>query len=145
MIVAGDLIPRMERGVRWLLDRVPERPVIYIAGNHEFYGVDVDITVDKARAAAAGTNVHVLENETVRIGDVTFAACTLWTDFAIRGDAHRGMAVAGERMNDFKKIRVRRYVERFLPRTRWRATWSRVRSSKPSCASPAAPARSSSS
>ena len=59
--------------------------------------------------------MHVLENETVRIGGVTFAGATLWTDFAIRGDAHRGMAVAGERMNDFKKIRRPAYQERFLP------------------------------
>jgi hypothetical protein len=29
MIVAGDLIPRMERGVKWLLERVPDRPVFY--------------------------------------------------------------------------------------------------------------------
>ena len=45
MIVAGDLVPRMERGVAWLLERVPDRPVIYIAGNHEGYGCDVDRTV----------------------------------------------------------------------------------------------------
>jgi 3',5'-cyclic AMP phosphodiesterase CpdA len=115
LVVAGDLIPRMERGVRWLLDRVPDRPVIYIAGNHEFYGVDIDIAVDKARTAAAGTNVHVLQNECVRTGNVIFAGCTLWTDFAVRGDAHRGMAVAGERMNDFKKIRRSAYQERSLP------------------------------
>lgn len=115
MIVAGDLIPRMERGVAWLLERVPDRPVIYVAGNHEAYGADIDRTVEKARAAAAGTNVHVIDNEAIRIGGVTFAGCTLWTDFAINGDAYRGMAIAGERMNDFKKIRVASYQRRFLP------------------------------
>lgn len=42
MIVAGDLIPRAERGVRWLLDHVPDRDrhVIYVMGNHEAYGTD---------------------------------------------------------------------------------------------------------
>ncbi|UFW38278.1 metallophosphoesterase [Bradyrhizobium sp. WSM471] len=115
MVVAGDLIPRMERGVAWLLARVPDRPVIYLAGNHEAYGTDIDRTIEKAKAAAAGTNVHVLENETVQIGDVTFACCTLWTDFGINGDAHRAMMVAGERMNDFKKIRMSAYQRRFLP------------------------------
>ncbi|UGX94818.1 metallophosphoesterase [Bradyrhizobium barranii subsp. barranii] len=115
MIVAGDLIPRMERGVAWLLDRVRDRPVIYVAGNHEFYGCDIDRTLEKAKALAAGTNVHVLENESVRIDDVTFAGCTLWTDFGIRGDAHGAMAVAAERMNDFKRIRMSTYKRRFLP------------------------------
>ncbi|MGV7214863.1 metallophosphoesterase [Bradyrhizobium sp. UFLA05-112] len=115
MVVAGDLVPRAERGVRWLLDRVPDRPVIYIMGNHEAYGTDIDRTLEKAKAAAAGTNVHVLQDETIRIGDVTFAGATLWTDFALFGDAHRGMAVAADHMNDFKKIRVGHYVERFRP------------------------------
>jgi predicted phosphodiesterase len=115
MIVAGDLIPRAERGVAWLRQRVPDRPVIYIMGNHEAYGTDIDRTLEKAKAAATGTNVHVLENETVRIGDVTFACCTLWTDFSINGDAQRAMATAEGRMNDYRKIRILGYERRFLP------------------------------
>lgn len=115
LIMAGDLTPRMERGVAWLLDRVRDRPVIYVAGNHEFYGCDIDRTVEKAKALAVGTNVHVVENGTVRLANVTFACCTLWTDFGIRGDAHGAMAVAAERMNDFKRIRMSAYRQRFLP------------------------------
>lgn len=115
MIVAGDLIPRAERGVKWLLERVQDRPVIYAMGNHEAYGTDIDRTLEKAKLAAAGTNVHALENECTQIGDVTFACCTLWTDFGINGDAHRAMAVAGERLNDSKKIRMSAYRQRFLP------------------------------
>ncbi|MEH2530807.1 putative phosphodiesterase [Bradyrhizobium sp. AZCC 1588] len=115
LIIAGDLIPRAERGVKWLRERVPDRPIVYIMGNHEFYGVDIDRTVEKAKEAAVGTNVHVLQNETVRIGNVTFAGATLWTDFALFGDQRRAMAIAAERINDFRKIRVNRYVERFRP------------------------------
>lgn len=115
LIVAGDLTPRAERGVRWLLDRVTDRPVIYVMGNHEGYGCDLGRTLEKAKALAEGTNVHVLENETVRIGNVTFAGATLWTDFALNGDAHAAMGVAGDRMNDFKKIRISNYERRFLP------------------------------
>jgi predicted phosphodiesterase len=115
LVVAGDLIPRMERGVKWLLERVPDRPVIYIAGNHEAYGQDIDVDLEKARAAAAGTNVRVLQNETIRIGDVTFEGATMWTDFLLFGDQHRAMAVAGERMNDFRRIRTSNYARRFRP------------------------------
>lgn len=115
LVVAGDLIPRAERGVKWLLERVPDRPVVYVMGNHEAYGTDIDRTVEKAKAAAAGSNVHVLENETVNLAGATFAGATLWTDFAVRGDAEASMALARERMNDFKKIRVSNYERRFLP------------------------------
>lgn len=115
MVVAGDLIPRAERGVKWLHERVSDRPVIYVMGNHEAYGTDIQRTLEKAKDAAVGTNVHVLENETVRIGDVTFAGATLWTDFALNGDAHRAMVTAADRMNDYKKIRIAAYQRRFLP------------------------------
>jgi predicted phosphodiesterase len=115
LVIAGDLIPRMERGVKWLAQHVPDRPVIYVAGNHEFYGEDEGRGVEKAKQAAAGTSVHVIQNETVRIGTVTFACATLWVDFALLGDQRRAMAVAGDRMNDFRRIRTKGYIERFRP------------------------------
>ena len=62
LVVAGDLVTKMERGVKWLLDRVPDKPCCYVAGNHEAYGQDIDRTVEKALAAADGTNVHVLQD-----------------------------------------------------------------------------------
>ena len=35
LVIAGDLVTRMERGVKWLLERVVDRDVVYVAGNHE--------------------------------------------------------------------------------------------------------------
>jgi predicted phosphodiesterase len=115
LVIAGDLIPRMERGVAWLLERVTDRPVIYIAGNHEFYGCDIDRTVEKARALAAGTNVHVLQNDSIQIGDVVFIGATFWTDFDLFGDPEYAMQVAAETMNDYRKIRLGRYQYRLRP------------------------------
>jgi predicted phosphodiesterase len=115
LVIAGDLIPRAERGVRWLHERVSDRPVVYILGNHEAYGCDIDRTVEKAKEVAIGTNVHVLQQETVRIRDVTFAGATTWTDFDLFGDPHGAIAVAAEYMNDFRKIRIESYKGRFLP------------------------------
>lgn len=115
LIVAGDLIPRPERGVHWLAECVPDRPVVYIMGNHEFYGVDEFRAVEKAKQAAEGTSVHVLQNDAVRIGDVTFVGATMWTDFDLFGDPRRAVAVAADRMNDFRKIRTAKYLERFRP------------------------------
>jgi Icc-related predicted phosphoesterase len=115
LVVAGDLISRMDRGVAWLRARIADRPVVYVGGNHEAYGQDIDRTVEKARIAAAGTNVHVLENETVTIAGATFIGCTLWTDFELFGDPEYAMKVAAETMNDYRKIRFRRYQLRLRP------------------------------
>jgi hypothetical protein len=65
--------------------------------------------------AAEGTNIFVLQDRTCRFGDVTFAGATLWTDFELYNDQHRAMIVAGEKMNDFWKIRTSRYQHRFRP------------------------------
>jgi predicted phosphodiesterase len=116
LVIAGDLIPRLERGVAWLLERVDDRQVIIVPGNHEFYGCDIDRTVEKARALAAGTNVHVLQNDVVEIDGVTFIGATFWTDFNLFGDAEYAMMAAGEIMNDYRKIRIRNYELKLRPR-----------------------------
>jgi predicted phosphodiesterase len=115
LVIAGDLTTRMERGVAWILERVTDHEVAYIAGNHEFYGVDLDRTVEKARALAAGSNVHVLQNDTVEIDGVTFIGATFWTDFNLFGDPARAMVAAAEYMNDYKKIRTGGYAYRLRP------------------------------
>lgn len=115
MIVAGDLITRAERGVKWLRERVKDLPVIYVIGNHESYGTDWNITIEKARDLAAGSNVHVLQGETLIIDDVTFVGSTLWTDFKLFGDVRSSMDVVGEAMNDYRKIRKGNYAYRLRP------------------------------
>jgi predicted phosphodiesterase len=115
LVLAGDLITRMERGVAWLKARVADRPVVYVAGNHEFYGTDIDRTIEKARAAAAGSNVHILQNDSLILDGVTFLGCTLWTDFDLFGDAEYAMTTAAETMNDYRKIRTERYGRRLRP------------------------------
>lgn len=115
MVVAGDLVPRAERGVRWLLDRVTDRPVIYVPGNHEFYGCDIDRTVEKAIEAARGTNVHVLPDRAIEIDGVNFIGATLWTDFALFDCADYAMNYAGDVMNDYRKIRKNDYQRRLRP------------------------------
>lgn len=115
LIVAGDLVPKMERGVAWLLERVKDHPVLYIAGNHEFYGCDIDRTVEKARAAAHGTNVHVMQNDSVVIDSVRFVGATFWTNFDLFGNPRFAMSKAGEVMNDYRKIRRQHYGYRLRP------------------------------
>ena len=58
------------------------RPVVYVAGNHEYYGHSIPGLTGELVAATRGAGIHVLENEAVVIGGVRFLGCTLWTDFA---------------------------------------------------------------
>jgi predicted phosphodiesterase len=115
LVLAGDIITRMERGVKWIIERVTDRPVVYVGGNHEAYGVDIDITLEKARAAAKGTNVFVLENEKIQIEHVTFLGAVGWTDFNLFADQERAMRAAGDVMNDYRKIRIDNYSRRLRP------------------------------
>jgi len=115
LIVAGDLVPGMERGVKWLAQRITDRPVFYVAGNHEAYGNDIDRTVEKAKAAAVGTSVTVLNNDCANVGDTMFAGATMWTDFELFGDRTFAMMRAGDVMNDYKKIRKDMYARRLRP------------------------------
>lgn len=92
LILGGDimlaekvLLPESEYGVRFrdFLKRCSFQfpHVIYIAGNHEFYGGYWDKSLEKLRAACAmHHNVYFLERDTKVIDDVVFVGGTLWTD-----------------------------------------------------------------
>jgi predicted phosphohydrolase len=106
-VLAGD-IDRGVKGVAWAPTRFPETPVLYIAGNHEFYDERIGRLHEKFREAAAGSNITILENETYEWNGYRFFGATLWSDFAPLGDRQSAMLAAGDRdrgMNDYRKIR----------------------------------------
>lgn len=59
-------------------------PVLYIAGNHEFYGHALDVTRQALRAAAHSTSIRFLDNDAFEWGSVRFLGTTLWTDYRLR-------------------------------------------------------------
>jgi predicted phosphodiesterase len=105
VVLAGD-IDVGTRGVRWAARCARGRPVLYIAGNHEFYGHSFPGLIDELRAAAAGSTVRVLENDEVSLNGVRFLGCTLWSDFDFDGSDRRAqaMAVCQRVVNDFEYI-----------------------------------------
>jgi hypothetical protein len=105
LVVAGD-VGSPEDAVEKLA-RIG-RPVVYVLGNHERYGADLDDAVARAQAAAKGTDVHVLEKDVAVIGGVRFVGCTLWTDFG--GPLpHPGALASGCWMHDGSRIRADRF------------------------------------
>jgi len=60
-------------------DRFPH--VIYIVGNHEYYHGDFGTSLAHIKDVLGYLpRLHVLEKESIMIGDVTFLCGTLWTD-----------------------------------------------------------------
>lgn len=60
--------------------------------------------LEKIRQEAEGTNIQLLENESVEFGGFRFFGTTLWTDMALHGDPYVGSLEAMQ-MNDYKRIR----------------------------------------
>ena len=100
VVAAGDIGVGPE-AVEWL-SRIP-KPVLYVAGNHEYYGGELATTSAAIRDACEGTNVTFLEQEEVVIGNTRFLGTTLWTDFAA-GD-ERILLRAASHLNDYQQIR----------------------------------------
>jgi len=105
IVLAGD-IAEGTRGVSWARDWARERPVLYVAGNHEFYGHELPGLIEELREQAAGSSVRVLENDEVTIGGVRFLGCTLWSDFDFDGRERRAasMELCERVVNDYKQI-----------------------------------------
>jgi predicted phosphohydrolase len=101
--------------LKWVLKNFPDRPVIYVLGNHEFYGQKLQKLTAELREMARGTNVHLLENESCTLGKVTFLGATLWTDFALNGNPVVSEVVAQTGMNDYRRIRTLPNYRRLRP------------------------------
>ena len=106
VVLAGD-IARPERAIAWA-SRIA-RPVLYVAGNHEFYGGTIEDTPAELKRLAAGTNVRVLDRDAVVIDGVRFLGATLWTDFLAAGEGEAREAAISDAqrlMRDFSAVRA---------------------------------------
>ncbi len=99
IVAAGDIGISMQ-GVDWL--KTLNKPVIYIAGNHEFYTHEYQQTLRLIRNQCAGSNVRFLENDCFVFQGVRFLGCTLWTDLFVEGD--KKAEALGKSLNDFRRI-----------------------------------------
>lgn len=114
VVLAGD-IHVGTRGVQWALENIKDKPVIYVLGNHEYYRCSYPKLLHLCKEVAVGSNVHVLENESITIEDVTFHGATLWTDFNLFGDPLKSGIEAQAWMNDYKLIRKNPSYGRITP------------------------------
>ena len=110
LIVAGDLAEGT-RGIDWLRKQCEFSPVVYVTGNHEYYGYDIREIDDELRKLAEDTpNLHFLQCGTVELCGLKIAGCTLWTglnneDGTPLDNYHSRMVERS--MSDFHVIQVR--------------------------------------
>lgn len=105
VILAGD-IARPAAAIDWA--RGFDKPVLYVPGNHEFYGSSLPETVQQLRTLAAGSQVHILSNDTLIWRGVRFLGSTLWTDFLAAGSGAAQTAAMAQSVQfnrDFSRIR----------------------------------------
>lgn len=106
VILAGD-IARPRQAASWALGF--DRPVLYVLGNHEFYGSSIEGAADELKRLCAGSHVQVLDESEIVIDGVRFLGATLWTDFMLfgPGDARTAAIAEAQRlMRDFSRIRT---------------------------------------
>jgi predicted phosphodiesterase len=117
VILAGDIATPGSKVPSWARRATnfgESTPIVFIPGNHEFYGRSMSSTLVDLKRASVGTNFHALDGAEVVLGGVRFLGCTLWTDFALnidtptgpRSDIARSSSEAGQVLSDFHVIGV---------------------------------------
>jgi len=71
VILAGDIGVGLE-GLRWAARHFPDRPIVYVPGNHEFYGHDIALT--GSLKSEAPRNISVLSDDRLVLDGVRFLA-----------------------------------------------------------------------
>jgi hypothetical protein len=116
LVLAGDIaVGKRKLTYRTFLeDAVHQfRKVIYIPGNHEYYGGSFprtwNVTMKEEMAKQLndpdfGLYLHMVDGETVIDRGVAYVCATMWTDFDRGNPATMQMAASG--MNDYRVIRT---------------------------------------
>jgi hypothetical protein len=110
VVLAGDIAAGIG-GIEWAAATFDDRPVLYVAGNHEFYRYEHrDLLARLHEAAASTPHVRFLEQTEIELSlrgrALRFLGCTAWTDYRLYGEAMAGEAMrrAEALMYDHQRI-----------------------------------------
>ena len=93
VVLAGDIHTKYRH--EQFLDQIPEFvQVLFVAGNHEYYGSEFYFMKEFFRGVEEDyPNFHFLDNQAWTIGDVEFFGGTMFTDFSLDGLTERWFAL----------------------------------------------------
>ncbi len=107
LVLAGDIGhgPWLETGLRRLRHYFPAKPIVYVAGNHEFYRGNI------TRSPVEGIEIpdfYYLEKGSVELDGYRFLGTALWTGFDCMGSEfiERAMHLSKYSIADFMEIRT---------------------------------------
>ena len=92
VVLAGDIHVGVN-GIAWARNTFADKPIVYVAGNHEFYGHRWDTLIDHLHAEGRKHEVHFPENDEANILGLRFLGSTMWTDFKFFGAENAAMAM----------------------------------------------------
>ena len=105
IVLAGD-IGNGAAGIDWARETF-RGPVLYLAGNHEYYEGEFEAVQEAMGAAARKLAVELLDCSEVVLDGVRFLGCTLWTDYSLAPQKERPAVIeAARKLNpDYQLIR----------------------------------------
>src|SRR5258708_38005738 len=105
-IVRAGGIANGAAGIEWA-GKTFAQPVLYLAGNHEYYEGEFEAVQQAMGAAAREFAVALLDCSDAVIDGVRFLGCTLWTDYSLVPQAERPTVIeAARKLNpDYQLIR----------------------------------------
>jgi predicted phosphodiesterase len=114
VVLAGD-IDLSVSGFDWARKAWPDKAIIYVPGNHEYYRSDIDYENEQMTKAGEINDIYLLNRGEVVIQGARFLGCPLWTDFALFGETEisKSMSVALNVLSDFIVINYK--GRRFSP------------------------------
>ncbi len=103
------------KGLAWIHAALAGKTVLYVAGNHEYYGHALPVLTHKLKKGCEGSPIRLLECDTISLSGIRFLGCTLWSDFEVCGDRAASIDAAGTTMTDYRRIRVSPQYRKLRP------------------------------
>ncbi len=110
IILAGD-IDTGTSGAEWAIlesERLA-KPILYVLGNHEFYGYEYWSIKEKVLRLCEGTQVFCLDSDVFTLGDVRFIGTTLWTNYKANIQVPQDLAMfnVDKLLTDHRRIKIK--------------------------------------
>ena len=110
VVLAGDIADGVN-GILLAREAWPDQEIVYVPGNHEFYGHDRVLMLAEMRKVAKRQGVYLLDGQShdrlFCFSGHVILGCSLWTDFCLYGESQKRNALnrAYTGLNDFYRIK----------------------------------------